>query len=296
MSDFNGLGTALITPFRDNRIDLDALAVLVERQVSAQVDFLVVLGTTGEASTLSQEEIQAVIAKVLDVNAGRLPVVLGIFGGNNTDAVVQKMESYPLSGIDALLSVTPHYNRPSQQGLLAHYKALNQAATRPIIMYNVPKRTGVNLSATTVQELARTCDNIVGIKEASGDMWQGAQMIRDCPKDFLITSGDDQSALPLLSLGAKGIISVISNAYPEEFASLVRFAMEDDYRQARAQHQLLLDIHPYLYAQSNPAGIKACLSHMGLCTSDVRLPLVPLSRNLSEGLEEAMLTVRQKSA
>ncbi len=288
MSDFHGLGTALVTPFRDQEIDLEALTILVERQISASVDYLVALGTTGETSTLTPEEVKLVVNHIVKVNAGRLPVVLGIFGGNNTQAIVDKISQWPMQGIDALLSVTPYYSRPGQAGLVSHYRTLDKITSRPIIMYNVPSRTGVNLTSASVVEIATSCPNIIGIKEASGDLWQGAQMIRDCPDDFVISSGDDQTGLPLLSLGSDGIISVISNAYPEQFGSMVRLALQGQFDKARELHYLLLDIHPYLYAQSNPAGIKACLSLMGLCRADVRLPLVSLDHELRKGLKDAM--------
>lgn len=288
MRNFEGLGTALITPFRGGSVDFQNLAQLVERQIAASVDYLVVLGTTGEASTLSDDEIHAVVGRVIDVNAGRLPVVLGTFGGNNTRTVIQKMEAWSMEGIDALLSVTPCYNRPSQSGMIAHYQALDRVARRPIIMYNVPSRTGVNTTALTVEQIASSCPNIVGIKEASGDLFQGAQMIRDCPQDFLIASGDDQTALPLMSLGSDGVISVISNAYPEELSAMVKFALEGNYDKASEIHGLLLDVHYYLYAQSNPAGIKTCMAMMDLCTDEVRLPLVSLATDLRGGLAEVM--------
>ena len=289
---FRGTGVATITPFRDGEVDLDGLAEIIEFQIEQGVDYLVCLGTTGEAITLSNEETLAVLHKTIAVNAGRVPIVLGIFGGNNTHVLANKLANYDLEGVDAVLSSSPAYNKPTQEGIYQHYCTLAKRSPRPIIIYNVPGRTCSNITAETILRLAAV-DNIIGVKDASADMIQAAQVIKNKPADFLVLSGDDPTTLALLATGGEGVISVIANAYPGLFSSMVRAGLAGDFITARRIHLQLLDIHPSLYKEGNPAGIKGAMEILGLCKREVRLPLVPLSdlvfKNLGEVMKDADL-------
>lgn len=274
-NSFSGMGVALITPFKnDETIDFDALQRLVEYQIKNGTDYLVVLGTTAETATLTEQEKEEITRFVIKVNAGRLPIVLGI-GGNNTQAVVNKIQNTDLTGVDAILSVTPYYNKPSQEGLYQHFRHIALASHLPIILYNVPGRTGVNMSAATTLRLANDFKNIIAVKEASGIFTQIDDIIKNKPDNFVVISGDDGITFPLITLGAVGVISVIGNAFPYEFSRMVRLALNGQYDAARDIHHRFTELIGLLFVDGNPAGIKSMLSVMGMIENKLRLPLVP---------------------
>ena len=269
------MGVALITPFKnDESIDYDALARLVEHQIKSGTDYLVVCGTTAETPTLTEEEKAEVTQFVVRRTAGRLPIVLGV-GGNNTKAVVEQLKTTDYAGIDAILSVTPYYNKPSQEGLYQHYAAIAKASPLPVVLYNVPGRTGVNMAAETTLRLANEFSNICAIKEASANFTQIDDIIKNKPADFMVISGDDGITFPLITLGAVGVISVIGNAFPREFSRMVRLALDGDYKNARPIHYHFTDLIQLLFVEGNPAGVKSMLAVMGFIENKLRLPLVP---------------------
>ena len=269
------MGVALITPFKcDESIDYDALARLVEHLIKNGTDYLVVCGTTAETPTLTEQEKEDVTRFVVQCNAGRLPIVLGL-GGNNTKAVVEKLNTSDFSGIDAILSVTPYYNKPSQEGLYQHYSAIAKASPLPVVLYNVPGRTGVNMLAETTLRLAKEFRNICAVKEASGNFTQIDDIIKNKPKDFMVISGDDGITFPLITLGAVGVISVIGNAFPREFSRMIRLAQQGDYDSARQIHYHFTELIQLLFVEGNPAGVKSMLAVMGFIENKLRLPLVP---------------------
>lgn len=285
---FRGLGVALVTPFRANgAVDYAGLEKVVEHQVTGGVDHLVVMGTTGESVTLTAAEKKQVLAQVIELVRNRIPIVLGV-GGNNTAEVVEQLKSYDLSGVDGILSVSPYYNKPTQEGIYQHYKALAQASLLPILLYNVPGRTMSNITAETTLRLARDFKNIVGIKEASGNLDQIATILKHRPKDFLVISGDDALTLPIMALGGDGVISVVGNALPEEFSRLVHAAMKGDLATARTEHFKLLELMTYLFLEGNPGGIKEALKILGLCDHHLRLPLVPVSEATAKKIYGAL--------
>ena len=269
------MGVALITPFKtDESIDFDALARIVEHQIKNGTDYLVVCGTTAETPTLTEKEKDEVTRFVINCVAGRLPIVLGV-GGNNTKAVVEKLKKFEYNGVDAILSVTPYYNKPSQEGLYQHYAAIAKASPLPVILYNVPGRTGVNMLSATTLRLANEFKNICAIKEASGNFSQIDEMIKNKPADFMVISGDDGITFPLITLGAVGVISVIGNAFPREFSRMVRLALDGDYNSARTIHYRFTELIELLFVEGNPAGVKSMLAVMGFIENKLRLPLVP---------------------
>lgn len=285
INNIKGLGTALVTPFRpDGSIDFKALEQFIEFQIKGGIDYLVALGTTSEAATMTADERTAVVDFIIDVNKGRVPIVVGC-GSNNTSELVDSVKSFEKPGIDAILSVAPYYNKPNQTGLFEHFKALANATSLPIILYNVPGRTASNIAADTVVKLAKKFKNIVAVKEASGDMSQMMQLLKHRPKDFLVLSGDDALSLPLISLGFDGVISVLSNAYPQEFSTLVKAALNGEYAIARELQYKLIDIIDSLFAEGNPAGVKAYLKIKGLMDNSLRLPLVPVSDQLFKHID-----------
>jgi len=285
-----GMGVALITPFKtDESIDFEALSRLVEYQVKNGTDYLVVCGTTAETPTLTEAEKEQVTRFIIDCNAGRLPIVLGV-GGNNTKAIVDKLNTADLQGVDAILSVTPYYNKPSQEGIYQHYAAIARATTLPIVLYNVPGRTGVNMLAQTTIRLANDFQNIVAIKEASGVFSQIDDIIKNKPADFMVISGDDGITFPLITLGAVGVISVIGNAFPREFSRMVRLALEGDYQSARTIHHRFTELIELLFVEGNPAGVKSMLAVMGFIENKLRLPLVP---NTIKTYEKIRLVLQQ---
>ena len=273
--NLKGMGVAFITPFKDDEsIDFDALSKLIEYQIQNGIDYLVVLGTTAETPTLTEQEKNEVLSFVIERVKERVPIVLGL-GGNNTRGIVERLKTESFQGVDAILSVVPYYNKPSQEGIYQHYKAIASATKLPVILYNVPGRTGVNMTAETTLRLAREFDNIVAIKEASGNITQMDDIIKNKPKDFMVISGDDGITFPLITLGAVGVISVIGNAFPREFSRMVRLALEGDYANALLIHHKFTELFELLFVDGNPAGVKSILSSMGYIRNRLRLPLVP---------------------
>ncbi len=273
--NLRGMGVALITPFKDDEsVDYNALMRLVDYQLQNGTDYLVVLGTTAETPTLSSEEQAEVVRLVVSRVKGQLPIVLGV-GGNNTKAVVDKLKKDDYSGIDAILSVVPYYNKPSQEGIYQHYKAVAAATKLPVILYNVPGRTGVNMTAETTLRIARECGNVVAIKEASGNITQMDDIIKNKPKNFEVISGDDGITFPLITLGAVGVISVIGNAFPKEFSRMVRLGLSGDFANALTIHHSFTELFELLFVDGNPAGVKSMLNMMGYIENKLRLPLVP---------------------
>ena len=272
---FKGLGVALVTPFtKDGEVDYEALKRLLDYQLSNGIDFLCILATTGETPCLSAEEKKAIKDLIVERVNGRVPTLMGC-GGNNTKAVIDALHTEDFTGIDGILSVCPYYNKPSQEGLYQHFKAIAAATTLPVVLYNVPGRVGVNMTAETTLRLARDCENIVAIKEASGNFTQIDDIIKNKPKDFDVISGDDGITFPLITLGAAGVISVIGNALPREFSRMVRLALNGDYNNALVIHQKFTELFKLLFVDGNPAGVKAMLNAMGLIENELRLPLVP---------------------
>lgn len=277
---FKGAGVAIVTPFhKDKSIDFAALKKLVQHQIDGGTDYLVVQGTTGESATLTSEEKKQVLQTVIDVNNGQLPIVYGL-GGNDTASIATQMAAFDVSGVDGFLSVSPYYNKPTQEGIYQHYKTLNAASKLPIILYNVPGRTSSNVSAATTVRIARDCENIVAVKEASGDMTQIMQIIKDAPRDFAVISGDDPITLPIILAGGHGVISVVSNAFPKVVSDMVSAALRGDLENAKKAHYEMYDIIPLLFAEGNPAGVKESCKALGLMENNVRLPLVNVSEEL----------------
>jgi 4-hydroxy-tetrahydrodipicolinate synthase len=285
MMNFKGTAPAIITPFTPKgEVDYQALGSLIEYWINGGVDFLVVLGTTGESVTLDKTEKREVFEFVANQVKGRVPVVLGI-GGNNTKEVIDSLGHYDLTKAQGILSVSPYYNKPTQEGIYAHYTAFAAECPLPIILYNVPGRTGSNVLATTTLRLANEVENIVAVKEASGNMEQIMQIISDKPEGFHVLSGDDGITLPLIACGADGVISVVANSHPKEFSDMVRFALAGNYEKARELHYPLLKVIEHLFIEGNPAGVKAVMKIKGLCGDSVRLPLVNISEGLYEKIE-----------
>lgn len=277
MVDINlkGMGVALITPFKeDESVDYEAIGRLVDFQLQNGTDYLVVLGTTAETPTLTEQEKKEIVSMVVSKVRGRIPVVLGV-GGNCTRSVVEKLKHDNFDGIDAILSVVPYYNKPSQEGIYQHYKAISEATDLPIILYNVPGRTGVNMTAETTLRVARDFKNVVAVKEASGNITQMDDIIKNKPANFDVISGDDGITFPLITLGAVGVISVIGNAFPKEFSKMVRLALNGDYNNALTIHHRFTELIELLFVDGNPAGAKSILNAMGYIENKLRLPLVP---------------------
>ena len=269
------MGVALITPFKkDDSIDFDALVRMVDYLLQNQTEFLCVLGTAAETPTLTLEERRAVKKTVVERVGGAIPILLGV-GGNDTKAVVRSLQTEDLSGVDAILSVVPYYSKPSQEGIYQHYKAIATATDLPIVLYNVPGRTGVNMTAKTTLRIANDFKNVVAIKEASGDITQMDDIIKNKPADFNVISGDDGITFPLITLGAVGVISVIGNAFPREFGRMTRLALLGDFDSARIIHHKFTELFKLLFVDGNPAGVKSMLSAMGMIENNLRLPLVP---------------------
>ena len=285
---FKGLGIALITPFKeDGSVDYDALIRLVDYQLNNGADFFCILATTGETPTLTREEKQKIKDLVVDYVQARVPILMGC-GGNNTAAVIEELQTADFKGIDGILSVCPYYNKPSQEGLYQHFKAIAAATQLPVVLYNVPGRTGVNLQAATTVRLARDCQNIVAIKEASGNLEQVDEIIKNKPKDFDVISGDDALTFPMISCGAVGVISVIGNALPKEFSKMIRLQMRGEYDPARKIHHRFTDLFSLLFVDGNPAGVKAMLHEMGFIENVLRLPLVPTRISTKQRMSELL--------
>ena len=283
---FRGLGVALVTPFTDNgAVDFAAVAKIVDNLIAGGVDYILVLGTTGETPTLSKDERKALIRFVRDRVAGRVKLMVGV-GGNCTHDVVATLRTWDLSGYDAILSVNPYYNKPNQEGLYQHFKAIAEASPLPIMLYNIPGRTGVNMTPETIARIAADCDNIIGVKEASGDLAQMERIKDLLPSDFLLISGDDGLTVEVVKRGGDGVISVLANAYPSETAEFVHLALDGDIETAEAKLSAFEGIISALFEEGNPVGIKTTLCVKGVCTNTMRLPLVSGSQALREKVEK----------
>ncbi|KOS08042.1 dihydrodipicolinate synthase [Flavobacterium akiainvivens] len=294
MESLTGTGVALITPFKkDLSVDTEALTRIVNYQVEGGIDYLVVLGTTAESATLDKEEKKLVIDTIVKANAGRLPLVLGI-GGNNTKEVVEEIKSADLSEFVAILSVSPYYNKPTQEGIYQHFKMVAQASVLPIILYNVPGRTASNMLPETVIRLAKDFDNIVAIKEAAGDIVQAMRLIQNAPEGFLVISGDDMVTLPMVLAGGAGVISVIAEGFPHQFSQMVRLGLERRVDEAYKLHYEIADSIDMIFEQGNPAGIKHIFKELGLCEDTVRLPLVNINADLVSRLSAFVKKINGK--
>lgn len=286
MQAITGTGVALVTPFKkDFSVDTEALKKIVNYQIDNGIDYLVVLGTTAEAATLTAEEKELVITTVVEANNKRLPLVLGV-GGNNTAAVAEELKTRDLSAFVAVLSVSPYYNKPTQEGIYQHFKVVAEASPLPIILYNVPGRTASNMLPDTVVRLANDFDNVVAIKEAAGDIVQAMKLIQKAPKDFLVISGDDMITLPMVLAGGAGVISVIGEGFPKQFSDMVRLGREKKADEAYKLHYLLADAIDMIFEQGNPAGIKSVFKSLGLCEDVVRLPLVKVNEDLASRIND----------
>jgi len=287
--DLKGMGVALVTPFQMNgEVDYPALSRLIDFQLQNDTDYLVVLGTTAETPTLAVSEQKEITRFAVEKVNRRIPIVLGCLSGNNTRAVVERLKTEDLKGVDALLSAVPYYNKPSQEGIYQHYKAIAETAPLPLVLYNVPGRTGVNMSAETTLRLARDFENIIAVKEASGNMAQIGTIIKHKPDDFQVISGDDAVTLPLISLGAAGVISVIGNALPKEFTQMVHLALSGDYANALSLHQNFIELFELLFVDGSPSGVKSALNLMGYIENVLRLPLVPAQAGTREKIRNVL--------
>ncbi|MCG3166405.1 MAG: 4-hydroxy-tetrahydrodipicolinate synthase [Bacteroidia bacterium] len=285
ISKFRGTGVAIITPFKnDGSVDYKGLEKVVQHIIKGKCEYIVVLGTTGESVTLSKDEKKAVVKCVVNAAQKKVPVVLG-HGGNNTQELLEGLNTLDFTGIDALLSVSPYYNKPTQEGIYQHYKAIAQNSPLPIILYNVPGRTSSNILAETTLRLAHDFKNIIAVKEASGNIEQMMRIIKDKPKDFLVISGDDALTLPLSACGGDGVISVVANAFPKDYSEMTRLSLKGDFAKAQKLHYKLLDIIGLLFVDGNPAGVKYAMNQLGICNDKVRLPLVGVTKPTAEKLK-----------
>jgi 4-hydroxy-tetrahydrodipicolinate synthase len=285
MKEFIGTGVALVTPFKkDFSVDVEALKRIVRHNIDGGVEYLVVLGTTAESATLSKEEKELVIKTIVEENSGKLPLVLGV-GGNNTHEVVSELKTRDLSAFQAILSVSPYYNKPTQEGIYQHFKMIAENSPIPVILYNVPGRTASNMLPNTVIRLANDFKNVIGIKEAAGDIVQAMKLIQNKPKDFLVISGDDMITLPMVLAGGSGVISVIAEGFPKEFSEMVRLGLQRKVNEAYDLHYKLADSIDMIFEQGNPAGIKEVFKHLGISENTVRLPLVNVNQDLSNRLK-----------
>ena len=289
---FEGTGVALITPFKsDLSIDFEAYRRIIEYVIEENIDFLVPLGSTGETATLNEEEARACLDFVIDVNAGRKPILAGNFGGNNTMELVKKIKGYNFEGIDGILSSSPAYVKPNQEGIYSHYMALAEVSPVPIMIYNVPGRTKSNIEWDTTIRLANASNKFIGIKEASGDLIQATRIIKNRPEGFIVTSGDDEVALPMIAAGGEGVISVIANACPGYFSRMTRFIRAGEMEKARDCNFKTYDLHKWLYIEGNPVGIKSAMEVLGFCENHVRLPLHTMSDDNYASLKECVLKI-----
>jgi 4-hydroxy-tetrahydrodipicolinate synthase len=278
INKLKGCGVAIITPFhKHGTVDFTSLGKVVEHIISNGVNYIVALGTTGETATLTEKEKVAVTDFIIETTDNRIPVVLGI-GGNNTQKIIEQVKETNFEGISAILSVAPYYNKPQQKGLFYHFKSIEEVSPVPMIIYNVPGRTGVNITAETTLKLAREVEGIIGVKEASGNLMQIMQIIKDKPNDFLVISGDDALTMPAISAGADVVISVVANAFPKEFSDMVKFSLEGNIKKAKEIHYKLFDFSNAIFEDGSPAGIKAALEYLELCQNNLRLPLVKVNK------------------
>ncbi|MFC4722132.1 4-hydroxy-tetrahydrodipicolinate synthase [Geojedonia litorea] len=288
MTKFLGTGVALVTPFKsDLSVDYDALAAIVNYNIENGTNYLVVSGTTGESVTVTKEEKKKITKSVIETNKGRLPIVLGI-GGNNTMAVVDEIKSTDFSGIDAILSVSPYYSKPTQEGLYQHFKVIAEASPVPVILYNVPGRTSKNMLPETTLRLARDFENIIAVKEAGNNVAQYLELLKDKPEDFLIISGDDDLALGVVLAGGAGVISVIGQALPKQFCHMIQLGLQGKAKEAYEIHYKLMDVTGYIFEENNPAGIKAVFEALGMARDTVRLPLVPATDGLKSKIRKTL--------
>jgi 4-hydroxy-tetrahydrodipicolinate synthase len=283
-----GTGVAMVTPFSQGTIDYDSLGRIIDHVIGGGVDYLVSLGTTGESNLLSEEEQKEVLRFTVKHTNNRVKIVAGCFGGNDTKALTEKIRRFDLSGISAILSSSPAYIKPTQEGIYQHYSALAHISPLPIILYNVPGRTASNMSAEICLRLARDHASIIGIKDASGDIFQGSMIAKNKPSDYSLLSGDDQTALGLISCGGAGVISVVANAYPGILSQMIKDGLQGRKEKAADAHYRLLNLHPLLYCEGNPAGIKGAMEHLGLCSREVRLPLTALTNETCNRLKIEM--------
>lgn len=291
---FEGTGVALITPFKkDLTIDFDAYEKIIEHVIENDIDFLVPLGSTGETATLNEDEARACLDFVIKVNNGRKPILAGNFGGNNTRELRKKIESYNFNGIDGILSSSPAYVKPNQEGIYSHYMTLAEVSKVPIIIYNVPGRTKSNIEWDTTIRLANDSDKFIGIKEASGDLIQATRLIKNRPDNFVVTSGDDEVALPMIATGGQGVISVIANAFPKYFSDMTRYCRNDELEKARKCNFSIYELHKWLYIEGNPVGIKSAMEVLGFCENHVRLPLHTMSNKNYNSLKNCVLEIQK---
>lgn len=285
-TQLRGTGVALVTPFKkDLSVDFDALGKVIDAMIAGGVEYLITLGTTGETPTLEKQEKKDIVNYTFEKVAGRVPVVVGV-GGNNTAELIKDLSYFPLEKATAVLSAAPYYNKPSQEGIFQHYKTVAEASPKPVILYNVPGRTGRNMSAATTIRLAHEVANIAGMKEASGDMVQCMEILRDVPQDFLVVSGDDALAMAQIACGMDGVISVAANAFPKQFSDMVRAALNSDMATAKKLNNPLLKAYDLMFAENNPSGVKAFMYEQGLIQNEVRLPVVPLSSGLHDAVKK----------
>lgn len=288
---FKGTGVALVTPFKkDGSVDENALRKLVDYQIDNGTDFLVVQGTTGEAATLTKEEKERTLSIVIEQNKGRLPILLGM-ASNNTAALVDEIKTYKNDGVDGILSASPHYSKPSQAGIIAHFEAIAEVSQKPIVLYNVPGRTSSNMSAETILTLSKV-KNIVGVKEASGDMNQVMDILKDAPEDFAVLSGEDALTMPMIALGAHGVISVVANALPKAFSTMINATFKGDLKTARKEHFNVLALTGLFFEEGNPSGIKYGLDLLGIANETVRLPLTIISNSLKSRMKKELEKIK----
>ena len=293
MKRFKGTGVAIVTPFKnDSSIDFAALGRVINHVISGGVNYIVAMGTTGESVTLSKEEKKAIISYVVEVIDNRVPLVVGI-GGNNTQETINFIRHSVLTGVDGILSVAPYYNKPTQRGLFQHFKAIATSSPLPIIIYNVPGRTSCNISSDTCLELARECDNIIAVKEASGDISQIMRIIKGKPDNFSVISGDDMLTIPIIAAGGAGVISVLANAFPAQTSELINHSLKNNFKSAREIHFRFLEMIELLFIDGNPSGVKAMLNVMNICQNTLRLPLVPVSRPVYTRIQKAIEEINQ---
>jgi len=293
MKRFKGTGVAIVTPFKnDSSIDFAALGRVINHVITGGVNYIVALGTTGESVTLTKDEKQAIIAYVIETIDNRVPLVVGI-GGNNTQEVINSIRHSDLKGVDGILSVAPYYNKPTQKGLFQHFKAIATCSPVPVILYNVPGRTCSNISSDTCLELAHECENIIGVKEASGDISQIMRIIKGKPENFALISGDDMMTIPVIALGGLGVISVLANAFPTQCSEIVSYSMKGNFKSAREMQFKMLEIIDLLFIEGNPSGVKAMLNIMNICQNSLRLPLVPVNRTTYIRIQKAIEEVNK---
>lgn len=292
MKKLKGTGVAIITPFKsDLSIDFAAFGRVVNHVISGGINYIVVLGTTGESVTLTKDEKKAIICYILEAIDNRVPLVVGV-GGNNTQEIINQVRNLDLTGVEAILSVAPYYNKPNQRGLFQHFKAIATWSPVPVIVYNVPGRTGINISADTCLQLANECENIVGVKEASGNFEQIMKILKDKPENFSVISGDDLNTLPIIAVGGAGVISVLANAFPAQWSEMVSHCLKSNFKTAREIHFRFFEMLELLFIDGSPAGVKAMLNILNLCQNNLRLPLVPVSRTIYSRIQKAIEEVK----